>query len=54
MVPLICFLQNVSFSFSTLLEFGRANLCLPNQYIDLKSGLDQPLLYNVRYFFATL
>ena len=28
MVPFICFLQNVSFSFSTLLEFGRANLCV--------------------------
>ena len=28
--------------------------CPPNWHTDLKSGLDQPLLYNMRYFFTTL
>ena len=25
-------------------------MCPPNRYIDLKSGPDQPLLYDMRYF----
>ena len=50
MVALIC-LQNVSFYFFYLTWILASKFrCPPNWYIDLKSGLDQILLFNMQYF----